>query len=31
MLIPLDREQLIEGIVVDTEEELSDLLENFIS
>lgn len=31
MLMPVDREKLKEGIVVDTEEELSNLLENFIS
>lgn len=31
MLMPIDREKLKEGIIVDTEEELSDLLENFIS
>lgn len=31
MLMDIDQEKIIEGIVVDSEEELSEILENFIS
>lgn len=31
LLMEIDQEKIIEGIIVDSEEELSDILENFIS